>query len=353
MKITAVNAIYPRCRAPLGAWRPHLWQIAVRIESDAGVVGLGCGGGGEAAVTIIQRHLRELLVGRTIEQVDDIAAIWDNLYRATLPYGRRGLAIMALSGIDLALWDLLARARGVPVYELLGGLQTTRVRAYATGSDVEWFAEQGFTAHKRSHRWTGREQDYNEAVDAMARARELLGPNGLIMLDCYMTWDADVTRNMATRLRDHNVYWFEDVLTPDRLHEQATLREPIKPVRLAGGEHEFTHHGFAEIARAGALDIWQPDITWCGGMTAALRILDLAREHDVRVVFHRGGEPWGLHLIAAADQASACDPLAELVLRDRHTPSDCWWLDAPEAIDGCLTPGDAPGFGVRLDETLI
>ena len=136
------------------------------------MVGLGCGGGGEAAVTIIQRHLRELLLGRTVERTADIAAIWDDLYRATLPYGRRGLAIMALSGIDLALWDLLARSRGAPVYELLGGAHRQRVRAYATGSDVEWFAEQGFTAHKRSHRWTGHEQGY----DAAARCRAPRAP---------------------------------------------------------------------------------------------------------------------------------------------------------------------------------
>ena len=154
---------------------------------------------------------------------------------------------------------------------------------------------------------------------------------------------------MARTLAPYNIYWFEDTLTPDDLDGLAELRRQIKPALLAGGEHDFTHHRFAAIAQAGALDIWQPDVTWCGGITAARRIVQQAQAAGVRVVLHRGGEPWGLHVIAG----TACDKLAELVLGNRNATHERLWLDAPQAVDGHLTPSDAPGFGLRLNETLV
>ena len=349
MRITDIQAIYPIYRHPLAAWRVHFWQIVVRVETDVGQVGLGYGGGGLAAVEIVNRHFRDLLLGREVNSVSDIAAIWDDLYAASLPYGRRGVAVMALSGLDLALWDLLGRAEGVPVYQLVGQRHKERVRAYATGRDPEWYAELGFTAHKTPHRWTGDPADYDQAETWAAQARQLFGPDALLMMDCYMSWDAAVTLEMAHRLTDYNIYWFEDVLTPDHLEEQAALREPVKPVLIAGGEHEFSHYGFQEVARTGALDLWQPDITWCGGITAGLRIVALAEHVGVPVVPHRGGEVWGLHLIAA----SACADLAEVLPGKRGSAKDQLWFDEPQAVGGYITPSDAPGFGISLNEELV
>jgi L-rhamnonate dehydratase len=348
MKITDVRAIYPRYRQPLRAWRSRLWQIVVRIETDAGVTGYGYGGGGEAALPIINGHFRELLLDRTVESAADIATIWDDLYAASIPYGRKGVAIMALSGVDLALWDLLGRAERVPVYQLLGGRRKERVRAYATGPDSAWYAELGYTAHKLSHQWKS-PADSDRAVAMAARARSLFGPDAPLMFDCYMSWDAQTTREMAARLAEFNIVWFEDVTTPEQLAEQAALREEIRPIKLAGGEHEFTHYGFAELARSQALDIWQPDITWCGGITAGLRILDVARRARVPVIPHRGGEVWGLHFILATD----CENWAERNPGRRHESHDHLWLDQPEADAGYLTATDAPGFGVRVNEELL
>lgn len=349
MRIKSITALYPRWPQRLGGWRPRLWQIVVRVESDTGVVGYGYGGGGEASLPIVNGHFRELLEGRVVESADDIAAIWDDLYEASIPYGRRGIGVMALSGVDLALWDLLGQATGQPVYELLGGLARPRVRAYASGSDPEWFAELGFTAHKFSHRWTGDPADYATAIASAEAARTHLGDDALVMADCYLSWDAAVTVEMARRLAPYNLHWFEDILTPDRLAEQAAVRPAIKPVQLAGGEHEFTHYGFGEVARAGALDIWQPDVTWCGGVTATLRIIQLARESDASVVLHRGGEVWGLHIIAAG----LCDDLGELVLGRRTAGHAPLWLDEPTVQDGFLRVTDRPGFGVRVREEML
>ena len=185
MRVTNVKAVYPRSKsvATPGAWQSHFWQIVVRVETDTGVTGLGYGGGGPPAVEVVNRHVRELLVGRRLDGVADIWAIWDDLYAASVPYGRKGIAIMALSGVDLALWDLVGRAEGKPVYELLGGLRRGPVRAYATGLDTEWYRELGFTAHKLPHRWTGAEEDYDAAVASVESARDIFGPDAPLMID--------------------------------------------------------------------------------------------------------------------------------------------------------------------------
>ena len=123
----------------------------------------------------------------------------------------------------------------------------------------------------------------------------------------------------------------------------------IKPVLVAGGEHEFSHHGFAEIARVGALDLWQPDITWCGGITAGLRILDIARPDSIPVCPHRGAEVWGLHLIAATD----CMDLAEFHTDHIREERDILWLNEQSPVNGYISPTDAPGFGVKLNEAML
>ncbi len=348
MRITDVKAVYPNYRHVVPSWRTHFWQIVVRVETDTGVAGFGYGGGGVAGVDIVNRHFRELMMGREVNDADDIAATWDHLYAQSLPYGRKGLAIMALSGVDLALYDLLGRAYSKPVYEVLGGANKSRVFAYATGPDSALYRERGFLAHKCPHRWQGND-DYETAVTAAANARELYGPDARIMVDCYMSWDSDVTTRMAQALSEFNLYWYEDVLTPDDLPGQAELRVVAAPALIAGGEHEFTHHGFADIARADALGLWQPDITWCGGITAGLRIIELARKAGVPVSPHRGGEVWGLHLIMASDWADFAEVHSDHI-RDQR---DLLWIDEPEPKDGFIAAPDRPGFGVTLNEAML
>ena len=349
MKITDVKAVYPKYRNVPPSWRTNLWQIVVRVESDAGVVGYGYGGGGRAAVEVVNGHMRELLIGRTLEDTSDIASAWDDIYFQSIPYGRKGIGVMALSGIDLALWDALGKAEGQPVHALIGPRTKGRITAYATGADPEWYAELGFTAHKFPHRAAGGPEDYETAEQAAVRAREIMGKDARLMIDTYMSWDAETTVEMGRRLATYDIYWFEDVLTPDDLEGQAALRPQVKPTLIAGGEHEFTHIGFADAARAGAMDLWQPDITWCGGITAGLRILEIARENGIPVAPHRGGEVWGLHLIAASD----CMDLAEVLPGVRDTPKDQLWIGEPFSEDGRIQPSDAPGFGVTLNEAMV
>jgi len=348
MKITSVKAIYPNYQHVPPSWRTHLWQIFVHIKTDTGEEGFGYGGGGKAAAAIINTHFKELLEGERLDTKNDITRIWDSLYESSIPYGRKGVAIMALSGVDLALWDALGKAEGLPVYNLIGKQQKQNVECYATGPDVEWYAELGFKSHKFPHRWNG-EKSYETAIESANTSRQVLGKEALVMIDTYMTWDFDVTLNMSKILNPYDIYWFEDVLTPDELDGQQRLRGKVKPTLISGGEHEFTHYGFSEIAKSKALDLWQPDITWCGGITAGLRIMKIADFHGIPVVPHRGGEVWGLHLIVASN----CLNMAEILPGTREGSIDEIWTGEPRYLDGSISPTDEPGFGVSINPTFI
>jgi L-rhamnonate dehydratase len=345
MKITSISAVYPKYNHAVSAWRTHLWQIVVRVETDTGQTGWGFGGGGKAAVEIVNGHFAEILVGKSVDSISDIADIWDFLYFESIPYGRKGIAIMALSGVDLALYDALGKAEGKPVAKLLGGSTRRKIRCYATGPDTDWYAEIGFTAQKMPHRWIG-DESIETAVEVAENARAAFGPAAEVMFDVYMSWDSEVTLRMNDALAHVGIHWFEDVLTPDDLRELGNLRRKIRPVNMAGGEHEFTTHGFADIARNKSYDIWQPDITWCGGITAGLRIIDMAKDAKADVVPHRGGEPWGLHLVAATD----CEDFAELVMGVRDGGKDDLWIGAPEPVNGFIQIADTPGFGIKPNE---
>ncbi len=133
------------------------------------------------------------------------------------------------------------------------------------------------------------------------------------------------------------------------MEDQSKLREFVKPTLISGGEHEFTQYGFEQIASNNALDLWQPDITWCGGVTAGLRILDIASDYKIPVVPHRGGEVWGLHLIVS----SQCDPLAEVLPGVKGQEKDILWIGEPEVIDGHISPTEKPGFGVTPNPKLM
>ena len=208
MKITEVRSMYPRYRVAPAAWRRHFWQMVVRIDTDVGVSGWGAGGGGIAAVEVINRHLRELLVGRSVNSIEDVARLWDDQYKASLPYGRSGIAVMAISGVDLALWDVLAWAEKKSVCDLLGGRRREKVRAYATGPDSAWYRDLGFNAHKSSQTRQGSQvADAARILEWAEGVRQALGTDALLMIDAYMSWSPDFALAVARQLAP-----FQDIL---------------------------------------------------------------------------------------------------------------------------------------------
>ena len=310
MRIADVKAVYPNYRHVAPSWRTHLWQIVVRVESDTGGVGFGYGGGGKAAVEVVNGHMRELLVGRRLDDRDDIFGAWDALYYESIPYGRKGIGVMALSGVD-------PRAVG-SAGEVGGRARPCRHRAEDEGDDSR--IRDGRGARSGTARWGSRRtssltagQETSPTSRRLSRRRRAparsWGRTPRLMIDTYMTWDSETTVEMGRRLAPYDIFWFEDVLTPDDLEGQAALRGRVGRTLIAGGEHEFTHIGFDAVAK------W---VRWtCGSRTSpgaaasarGLRILDIAREHEIPVAPHRGGEVWGLHLIAASD----CMDLAEVL----------------------------------------
>jgi L-rhamnonate dehydratase len=339
MRITAVRALIPRGTNEPRDWRTAMAQIAVLVETDAGLTGLGVGGGGPAGVHIVDSVLREVVVGR---DPADIEGLWAAMYRATLPFGRKGVALWALSGVDLALWDLAGKAAGKPVHALLGGLRHPTLPVYASiGHEVGREAEQGFRHVKLHMRrpYPG----FEATVEVVRRARARLGPDVRLYVDAFLEWDVETTLRLADAFVELGVRWIEEPLSPDDLDGYAELCRR-SPIPIAGGEHEYGVHGFREIIARRAHQVLQPDASWCGGLTVLREVFRLGAEAGVWVVPHRGVEVWGLHAIAAL----ATEPLAET-----GRPWVTWLRGEPPIVAGTVRPPDAPGFGVELDPAAL
>ncbi len=336
MRVTAVHALQPRTAQDPPDWRTSLGQILAVVDTDAGVRGFGVGGGGAAGIHVIESELRPLVLGRDPRDVD---SIWGDMDRATLPYGGRGLAIMAISAVDNALWDAWGKAEGLSVASLLGGAKQTHIRCYATTPGPIEAVKIGFRAVKLHFRPSTEE----EAIERVARTRDAIGPDIEMMADTHGHWDFDATLRLAAGFAEYGVRWLEEPL-PDRDLDAYTELCRRSPLPIAGGEHEYTVRDFRDIARARAHDVWQPDATWVGGMTQMRAIYSLASETGFRVCPHRGAEVWGLHAIAALDPT----PLAE-----SPRPWVTWLRGQPEIVDGYIEVPDRPGFGVDVAPDLI
>ena len=341
MKITDVRAAQPEAASAPRDWRGSLGQLSVAVEAG-GMVGYGMGAGGAAGIHVIHEELRRLLLGA---DAGDVEGLWEAMYRSTLAYGRKGLALMAISGVDLALWDLRGKAAGKPVAALLAEDPAAEVPAYSTtgldGADgFEGIAEAlraGFGAVKLGGIAGSGAPDEGTA-DLLRRARERAGGGVQLMADAGMGW-SDPARVLALceEVADLGLVWLEEPLPSDDLDGYAWLTQR-SPVPIAGGEHEFTARAFAELMDRGCHRIYQPDVCWCGGLTQLVEIYRLARDHGVRVCPHRGSEVWGLHAVAALDP----EPLAE--------SGRPWmeWVGGRELRGGRARWTGGPGFGVEL-----
>ncbi len=316
-------------------------QILVALDTDAGLTGHGVGGGGKAGVHVVRTVLRDTLLGRDPERIGEL---WEVMYAATLAFGRKGLAVMALSGADLALWDLRGKAERRPVAELLGGSVERPIPTYHTAWDEILPECVGQYRAFKLHIGEGLARDRVEAVaGAVERARAAVGRDCPLMIDAWMKWDVATTLQIAWRLAPLKVGWIEEPLSPDDLAGYADLRDQC-PIPIAGGEHEFTSLGFAPLIAERLHQILQPDVCWCGGLTDLISIYRLARVAGLRVCPHRGAEVWGLHALAALDP----DPLAE-----SGRPWMTWVTGQPPIHDGFIRLTGEPGFGAGIDESCL
>lgn len=334
--------------------------VVVEVVTDEGLTGVGTVGGFcEAAEPIIQHHYRDVLVG---EDPRDVERHWRTLYRVAARYGRRGAAIEALSGVDIALWDVLAKSLGVPVYRLLGGRTKARVPVYASHLRDGWGpdrlaevaaqdAEQGFRAVKLFV--TTGPADGRRGMAALEEAvraiREAVGPDVEIMVDPHMRWTVDYALQMGRRLTPYGLRWLEEPLPADDIAGYARLNAALD-ISIATGEHEYTRFAFAELIAAKAARVLQPDVNRVGGITEARKICALADAHHLEVCFHQG---W-LHSYHLVLSQTNCQ-IAEYFPRPTDEPPGnamIWRVlqGEPEAHDGAVDVPEAPGFGWTIDE---
>jgi len=323
-------------------------SFTVEVTTDKGIKGYGNGGPGGGA--IVTGHLAKLMMGR---DPFDIERNWDICWRATMSYGRMGVTMNAISGFDMALWDIVGKALGMPVYKLLGGETKERVPAYCTGNDIEQHVEFGYKMLKLAipHGPASGRAGMKENVELVKRARQALGPDGEIMLDCWMAWTERYTVEMAEMMAPYRVYWMEEVLQPHDYAGFGRLNTTIKSTRIATGEHEYGRYGFRYLLEANGASIWQPDIQWCGGLTELRRISAMASAYDIPVIPHGGGLNGSIHFTMANVNA----PWAELFLPAPGGPKEVYQLfeenyNISRGPDGIyMKPHDRPGWGWDIE----
>ncbi len=346
-------SIYPQYKATRSLFQPDpgkLGGFTVEITTDKGVKGYGTGGMGGGQ--IVEQHFTKLLVN---EDPFNVERIWDILWRSSMYYGRAGVVINAISGVDMAVWDVIGNALGMPVYKLLGGATKDRIPAYCTGNDLEQHREFGFKRLKLAipHGPADGREGMKKNVELVKRTRDLLGPDGDIMLDCWMSWTERYTIEMAEMVAPYRVYWMEEVLQPHDYAGFGRLNEQIKSTRIATGEHEYTRYGFRQLLEHRSAQIWQPDIHWCGGLTELRRIAALAAVYDLPVIPHTGGTFDCIHFVMATTNA----PWAELFIPPPGGPKEVYHryeednqiTRGPEGV--YARPSDRPGFGWDIEVT--
>jgi L-alanine-DL-glutamate epimerase-like enolase superfamily enzyme len=356
VKIVAVQAI--PLALPLRESAPGVspWaagtgkQILVRMATDDGLVGWGecfAYGAPLAVCNVVEEALAPIVMGADPTRIESLV---DRMHRALMIWGRRGLAMMAVSGVELALWDIAGKARGVPVYELLGGLCQPRLRAYASllrydkpsevGRASAAMAQQGYTAIKL----------HQVDVESVAVAREAVGESVELMLDTNCPWSVEDAVRIGRQLERFDLRWLEEpVWPPEDYAGLARVRDCVR-IPIACGENEATVFAFREIVKAGAADIVQPSVTKVGGIAEMKKIAILAAAANVTFVPHSfyfgPGLAATLHVAASTPGVPYVEfPPGELTPALLAHPLRC--------VDGFVTVPDRPGLGADPDPDVL
>lgn len=362
MKIVEIRSAGLRSGTPEGGWANELQpedcvHTLVAVYTDAGLTGWGSAFTNDELVRAALGVLKPLYTGENPLEPERVS---EKLHANTFWMGRGGTITHAISGIDIAMWDILGKATGQPVGRLLGGRYRERVRPYASllMREPEILAEnllavrsQGFRAFKIGWGPFGRRSD---ALDEriVRVARDAVGSEALLMVDAGASdafWPQDYkwAARTARMLAQYDVYWFEEPLLPDNLHDYVRLRES-SPVPIAGGEVLTRRQSFAPWLQSRAFDIVQPDVTKVGGISEERRIAWMAEENGVRFIPHGWNTALGLaadlHLASASRNTDLVEYLTGSPYIDDLVEGG-WTLDA----DGMLPVPDAAGLGVSLD----
>jgi L-alanine-DL-glutamate epimerase-like enolase superfamily enzyme len=363
MKITDLRTIRLRAEIPSegqvlsrSGIRHSRSATLVQVETDKAVTGLGsCSGNGELIEFIVAKVLKPLLIGMDPTEID---AIWDKAYirGGHKEFGTRGIGVVALSGVDIALWDILGKVRGVPLYQLLGGKCRDQVPVYATALYPEepsrvakrarGFAEQGFHGVKIKVGF-----DLDQDTRIVRAVREELGKDFVIMTDANQGYTLDVALRAADAFAECGAYWLEEPLFVEDIEGHATLREKGK-TPIAVGENLHTRYAFENFIVRQAVDFIQPDVARAGGISEIKKITALAAKHKVPVSFHTWGD--GVALAASVHLSAALRDCIVMELDYTYNPLREELLREPFKVqEGYLIPPEKPGLGIELSQDAL
>lgn len=368
MRITDVEALLLRQPGAVNAEIADGSQDAliVRVHTDEGIVGVGevdsLPAVVKAAIEAPPSHsnasgLRALLVGHDPLQIEEL---WRRMYEGTIYFGRRGVAIHTISGVEIALWDIAGKAAGCPVHELIGGAKRVRVPAYAstlmpeTPEEVREVVtrhrDEGFGAVKLGWGPLGRDADSDLAL--VAAAREAAGDEMELMIDVGKGWRrADDAIDAARRMAEYRPYWIEEPFPPDNYDLYAELASAVD-VPLAAGEEESHLADFERLIDVAGVEIVQPDVTRAGGISQCLRVAALARERGRRCVLHAWStgiiKAASLHVLAAMQEAEYLEYCVQTTELNQRLVRERFPLR-----DGEVEVPTAPGLGIELDEEVV
>lgn len=382
MKIVDIRTIplSYRCEPPYGSaggMQAARGGLLVEIETDEGIRGIGeAGVGGGGTRHVIEHQLRPLILG---EDPLLIEGLWQKMFARTRQFGRRGIVMNAISGVDIALWDIAGKVAKLPVYKMLGACRD-RVEAYASGGfyqegkgiddlagEAEGYRARGFKGMKMK---IGRnpstqthlrhlagnaekcEVEPGEDIARVAAVRKALGPKAKLMADVNCAWSPAMAIQMGRALEPYNLYWLEEPVATDDIDGSARVAAALA-TPVAGYETEIGLYGFRELIARGAVDIVQPDLAWSGGFSECRRIAAFAHAHHLMVAPHAFA---GAVLLAAALHFIASIPNG-LVLEFDQNPNGLRdeLLKEPFAIDrdGMIALPERPGLGIELDPAAV
>lgn len=340
-------SIYPEYVDRRSSWYRTMTAGVVEITTSEGISGLGFIGSGKAraAEVLLDEQIRDLLIGKNAFATELIS---EQLHRASVYYGRGGTTQALLSGIDIALWDIKGKAAGQPVYELLGGPTRPVLKPYLTSWDSEALEEFGIRDVKIAVPYgpAHGEEGMRANEEAVRAARETIGPDGFIALDCYMAWDVPYTIEMDRRLKDYRIKWIEEPVFPDDIDGYRRITDKID-TEVSGGEHTYTLEGFHRLIHEGGISLVQPDIYRAGGPTVLKKVAALAEATNTKLMCHGVGLATFHFMMSNPHNVSPrCEYLD--VLAGSAVP----WVfkNEPRPKNGVLEIPDTPGFGFTLDE---
>ena len=291
----ASDLLYEKSDA-MGSFRFHEWLIC-EIETDDGHIGIGNAALAPQLVKkTIDEYLKPLVIG---EDPFDYAYIWEKMYRRTHAWGRRGLGMVAISTIDIAIWDILGKLTNKPVFKLLGGRTKEKIPVYASKlysqpikdlqNEAEKYKKQGFKMFKMRFGWGPKDgpDGMKKNLELAEAVREVIGYDTDLMMECYMGWNLDYSKRMIPKLVKFNPRWLEEPVIADDIHGYAELNN-MNAIPISGGEHEFNLFGFKQLLDLNAVSYIQYDNNRVGGFTIASKINALAEAYQVPVIPHAG-----------------------------------------------------------------